>query len=130
MRHPEADLQRQIVGYLSWALAPPAAFTSFPAGGGGRVRGAILKGTGLAAGEPDLEILYDGRCWKIELKVPGGRLSAVQVERHKVLRAAKIPVAVIHSLDELRALLAGPWWPIPIRETKESTRLIRAGFAL
>ncbi len=129
MNRPEQALQRAIVGYLSWALMPPAIFTSFPAGGGGRSRGAILKSTGLKAGMPDILIFYDARTYGLELKA-GTRLSEAQKSLHHLLRAAGILVAVIESVDELRAMLTGPWYPIPIRETKESTRLIRVGFAL
>jgi hypothetical protein len=135
--HPEQALQRQIVGYLQWALAPPAMFTSFPAGGGGAARGKALKATGLKAGMPDIQIFYDGRVWLLELKtekdavhkVRKGVVSKVQEDTHKELLAAKQLVAVARSLDEFRALLAGPWWPLMacIRETKPATERIRRG---
>ena len=126
---PEQKLQRQIVGYLQWALAPPAMFTSFPAGGGGLMRGMILKGTGLRSGMPDIMLLLDGRAWFVELKTGTVPLSDAQKATHEALRAAQCPVAVVRSLDEFRALLAGPWWPLMacIRETKASTERIRRG---
>ncbi len=127
MNRPEQALQRAIVGYLSWALAPPAIFTSFPAGGGGRVRGAVLKGTGLRAGMPDILIFYDGHTWGLELKAGTG-LSEAQKALHPLLRAAGVHVAVIESVEELQAMLTGPWWPIPIRKVKVSTELIQRGF--
>ena len=105
-------------------------FTSFPAGGGGLTRGRVLKGTGLRAGMPDLEIMYDGVTYRVELKTGTVPLSDAQIATHAALRAAKQPVAVVRSLDELRALMAGPWWPLAacIRETKPSTERVRRGF--
>ncbi len=129
---PEQILQRQVAAYLSWALTPPAWFTSIPAGGGGEMRGRILKGTGYKAGCPDLMILFDGRAHFIELKSAKGVLSEAQKQIHDELRAAQCPVEVCRSLDDVRALMAldGPWWPLAacIRETKPSTERIRRGF--
>ncbi len=143
MNRPEQALQRAIVGYLSWALMPPAIFTSFPAGGGGRVRGAVLKGTGLRAGMPDILIFSDGHTYGVELKPEeevsivekalhplkrNGCLSANQQTLHPLLRQAGVHTAVVISVEELQALLMGPWWPIPIRRVKVSTELIQRGF--
>lgn len=127
---PEQKLQRQVAEYLSWALVPPAWFTSIPAGGGGEMRGRILRGTGYRAGTPDLLIVYDGRAYFLELKSAKGVLSEIQRETHAVLKRAGCCVAVCRSLDDVRALFgpAGPWWPIPIRETKPSAERIRRGF--
>lgn len=129
---PEQRLQRQIVGYLSWALAPPAWFSSFPAGGGGEMRGMILKGMGLKPGVPDLLLVHDGRAYWAELKAPKGVVSDAQKATHEALQRAKCPVAVVRSLDEFRALLAGPWWPLMacIRETKPSMERIRHSLRL
>ncbi len=131
MRHPEAALQRQIVGYLSWALAPPAWFTTIGHGGGGLMRGMILKGMGMKAGVPDLMILYDKNAYFVELKAAKGVLSDAQKATHAALWAAKCPVAVVRSLDEFRALLGGPWWPLMscIRETKPAIERIRQGIS-
>jgi len=131
VRHPEAALQRQIVGYLSWALTPPAWFTAIGHGGGGEMRGMILKGMGMKAGVPDLVIVYDRCAYWCELKAAKGVLSEAQKEVHAALWKAKTPVAVVRSLDEFRALLAGPWWPLMacIRETKPAAERIKRGLA-
>ncbi len=76
----------------------------------------------------DIWIFYDGHTYMLELKA-GTKLSDAQKAMHPLLRAAGVHVAVIESIDELRAMLIGPWYPIPIRETKESTRLIKAGIS-
>ena len=93
------------------------------------MRGMILKGMGMKAGVPDILIVYDSRAYWCELKAPKGTLSEVQKEVHAALWQAKTPVAVIRSLDEFRALLAGPWWPLMacIRESKSDT--IKRGLA-
>ncbi len=126
--HPEQALQRQIVGYLAWALAPPAWFTTIGHGGGGQVRGMILKGMGMKAGVPDILLAFDGHAYFLELKAGTG-LSDAQKATHEALRRAKCPVAVIRSLDDFRALLATSWWPLQavIRETKPATERIKRG---
>jgi hypothetical protein len=127
---PEQALQRQVAAYLSWALAPPAWFTAFPAGGGGWTRGKILKGMGLKAGVPDIVIYYEGKAFFLELKAPKGVLSVTQKRTHDELRAAGCLVAVIRSLDDFRALVDGPWWWLRacVRETKPSIEAVRRGF--
>ncbi len=120
MRHPEQVLQRQIAEYLALVLIPPVWWTTIPAGGGGELRGKILKGLGYRAGTPDIMIAHDGRVAFLELKSPKGVLSAAQKETHAALRAAGCPVAVVRSLDEVRFLFgpAGKWWAIPTREAR------------
>lgn len=94
------------------------------------MRGMILKGTGLKSGVPDILIVHEGRLHGLELKSAKGVLSDAQKRTHEALRAAGCLVAVIRSLDELRALLTGPWWPLGacLRETKPSTERVRRGF--
>jgi VRR-NUC domain-containing protein len=119
---PEQILQRQVFEFLTVALSPPAWFTSIPAGGGGRVRGAILKATGYKPGSPDILIVYNGRAYFLELKAPKtGRVSPAQWETHHLLTAAGCPVATCRSLDEVMALFGpkGPWWPIPVRIARQ-----------
>ena len=130
MKHPEQALHRQIADYLSWALAAPAYWTTIGHGGGGQMRGMVLKGMGVKAGFPDIAIFYEGRAFLLELKAPKGALSAVQKEAHPALKAAGCLVEVIRSLDEFRALVDGPWWWLSpcVRETKPSTERIRRGF--
>ena len=48
-------------------------FTAFPAGGGGRVRGAKLKKAGLQAGWPDIQLVYQGRYFGLEVKTQTGK---------------------------------------------------------
>src|ERR1700682_4291340 len=82
--HPEQALQIAAAEYLTRALPDYARFTAFPAGGGGRVRGARLKAMGLKGGVPDLLFWWRpyvarSEAWNearwlfgaIELKAPG-----------------------------------------------------------
>ena len=74
----EQDLQLAVVRYLEVAK-PEAVWFHVPNGGGRSPReGAIFKGLGVRAGAPDLVFLGRVRSVCIELKAPGGQLSAVQ----------------------------------------------------
>ncbi len=124
MNYSEAALQRQIVGFLGWALKSPAWYTTIGHGGGGQMRGMILKGMGLKAGVPDLIIVHDGRAFWLELKA-GTSLSAVQREIHASLDAAGSKVATCRSLDDVIAALTS--WGIPLRTETVATERIRRG---
>ena len=112
--HPELALQRQVVEYLNVVLVG-AWVTHFPAGGGGRIRGALLKSAGLRAGVPDILIIVDGRARWIELKTKRGRLSEAQRDTHDALLRAGCGVAVCHDIDEVRRAVR--MWRLPTRET-------------
>lgn len=114
MRRPEAALHRAVMAYLAAVLTPDTFATTFPAGGGGKVRGAILKASGLAAGVPDIILVNDGRALWIELKAPKGKLSEAQGETHARLWNAGSPVVIARSLDDVRSALRS--WSIPTRE--------------
>lgn len=58
MKRPEQSLQIAVASYLRLALKPPTIWTAFPAGGGGRRRGAFLKAMGLQAGWPDILVAH------------------------------------------------------------------------
>ena len=111
----EYATQCAVVGYLTLALPKGCGvvWTHFQAGGGGHVRGAMLKRAGLRAGMPDLVIFHDGLTFFIELKTDNGRLSKAQAECHADLWDAGCPVAVCRSVDEVERILAS--WKIPTR---------------
>ncbi len=108
----EQQLHRACAEYLAWALKPPAWFTTFPSGGGGKTRGAILHGLGLKPGVPDLLIVSHGVAYWVELKTPRGKLSADQVICHLDLLDAGCLIAVIRSVDELQRVL--DHWLVPV----------------
>lgn len=83
MRRPEQALQIQVAAFLRHALKPPVLWSAFPAGGGGAIRGAILKSMGLQAGWPDIIIICRGHAGYgfvvgLELKAANGRPSPSQ----------------------------------------------------
>lgn len=103
--HHERVLQRAVIALLEAALTPSSWFTCFPAGGGGPVRGGILKGMGLRAGVPDLLICHRGQVLWIELKTLKRTTSPVQKICHQQLRSAGCPVEVARSVDDVIAAL-------------------------
>lgn len=111
----EYAIQCAVVGYLTLALPKGCgvAWTCHPSGGGGHVRGAMLKRAGLRPGWPDLELYHDGRAFFIEMKTDKGRLSKAQTECHADLWAAGCHVAVCRSVDDVTRILRS--WGIPNR---------------
>jgi hypothetical protein len=103
---PEQQIQRAVFEHLALRGAP-AMFAFHPANGGwrSRVEAAILKGMGVRAGVPDIIAIKGGRCYALELKAIGGRLTPVQRDAHAALVAAGATVAVAHGLDEVLARL-------------------------
>jgi hypothetical protein len=113
---PEFQLHEQVADYLSVALKPPAWWSTFPAGGGGAIRGAMLKRVGLKTGVPDILIIVRGKAFWIELKSHRGTLSPEQLLAHPILVTAGCPVATCRTLAEVQLALEG--WGVPTREVK------------
>jgi len=100
-REPEFILQTQIVDALRKILDVSICLTAFPAGGGGRIRGAKLKKAGLTTGWPDLQLIArDGKYYGIEVKTTSGRLSQAQRSLHKRLEDNGCKVVVVRSVEE------------------------------
>ena len=74
----ERSLHRAVADYLALALPADCAWTTFPAGSGGKARGGQLKAAGLRPGWPELQFLYRRQFLAIELKSAKGRVSAAQ----------------------------------------------------
>lgn len=111
----EAQLHREVADYLRAVLdSSQVEWTTFPAGGGGRVRGAMLKAAGLLAGWPDIQLVPRGRCLcLIELKAEGKYPTPEQRALHERLRSLGCLVAVCRSVDEVEGVLKA--WMIPMR---------------
>src|SRR5690349_7861868 len=96
MAQPEARLSRTIMAAL-------------------RARGAfVFKIWGnekMMAGLPDIIGCYRGRFIAVETKMPGGRLSKVQLHVITKLRAAGARVVVAHSVSEALNVLDGEVTP-------------------
>jgi hypothetical protein len=94
-------IQRAVFEHLA-LRSTPGVFAFHAANGGARsrVEAAILKGLGVRAGVPDVIAVKDGRTYAMEIKSPGGRLTAAQNAAHAALRAAGADVAVSYGLDD------------------------------
>ena len=116
-KQPEADFQQQVFAYLASALDGNSWFSAIPLGGGGALRGALLKKTGTKAGIPDVLVLNDGRALWLELKSRRGQLSDAQLYCHECLRRARSPVTVCKTLDQVEAALLAAGVPLKARIT-------------
>lgn len=130
----ETAFHQACAGFLNARLMPPAWFTTFPAGGGGRDRGRQLKRMGLKAGVPDILLIrpsghdvmgIDG-FWMtltfvggIELKTKNGVVSAAQRQTHQDMIAAGAKIAIARSIDDLKNILTD--WNFPLRSVSKST---------
>lgn len=129
MNHAERDLQFEVADWLTWALAPPALWFHIPNGGsrGSWLEGKNLKRMGTRAGILDLEFLFEGRAWFLELKADDGELRPSQVEMIPLIESAGCPTAVCRARDEVEAQLRA--WGLPILDEKPATTALRAGIA-
>ena len=119
MNHPEQSLQTHVATYLGWALSEPWYWTAIGHGGGGHLRGMILKGMGVKKGIYDFLFLGPDRFvgW-IELKSLAGTLTPEQRAFQEMVLKFGHHTAVAKSLDEVRLILLS--WNAPLRETKRS----------
>jgi hypothetical protein len=104
----EFQLHRTVAELLDWLLAPPAMYTTFPAGWGKLTKrtAGMLHGSGLKRGMPDILVFYNcpanrPRCIGIELKAKGRSLSAVQRAMAAQLQRVGVKVYVCHDTDEV-----------------------------
>ena len=111
---PEQQLQRQVAAFLAVALPPDVFWTTIPLGGGGAMRGKVLRGMGTRKGMVDMIVCqryaltprgYTSLNIGIELKAPKGRVSDDQKRCHAELEAAGWNVFVCRSLDDVIAAL-------------------------
>jgi hypothetical protein len=110
---PEERLHRDIADYLTLTLCDTVFWTTIPLGGGGRLRGAILRGMGVRPGLPDILVIDCGHALWIEVKTSKGVVSAAQKICHEMLRLARSHVTVVRSLEDVeRALIQ---WGVPLK---------------
>ena len=113
----ETELQIAVAHFLELALAPHVYYTAIGHGGGGRVRGAILKAMGLKPGAPDLLFVRpsDGRACFIELKAKRGTTSDAQDKTHDDINLCGGLVSVCRSVEAVEICLRA--WDFPMRAT-------------
>jgi len=105
-QRPEAAIQRAVFQHLR-ARGAPGVFAFHPANGGYRkpVEAAILKGLGVVAGVPDVFAVHNGRCFALELKAEGDRVTDKQFETMDALREAGAFTCIAEGLDRALAVL-------------------------
>lgn len=78
---PEQVIQRAVAQHLRQRGAPGLVWTHCPNGGRRRpIEAAIFKGLGVRPGVADLLLWHRGRAFALELKAPGGRPTAEQMQ--------------------------------------------------
>ncbi|PRX33971.1 VRR-NUC domain-containing protein [Meinhardsimonia xiamenensis] len=110
-RAREAAIQRAIVRALRLALPGTAIIHHSPnerrAGGKAARRAqAILVGMGVCPGWPDLVVLAGGRVVFLEVKAPGGRVSAAQRAFRDAVEDQGHHWALVRSIDDALGALS------------------------
>jgi len=90
----ESQITAQILDYLRWAL--PGAWIRKNLGTLGQRRGI-----------PDIEVIYEGIPYFLEVKTPIGKLSKYQEIEITALREAGVLVYVVRSLEEVHEIFRG-----------------------
>lgn len=109
----EHALHVAVAAYLRVALRPPAWFSTIGHGGGGKVRGAMLKAAGMRPGMPDLLVFGpENKVVGIELKAARGRLSPEQREVALDMARCGHWYAVCKTIDEVEAALRDAEIPV------------------
>jgi len=111
---PEEALHRAVADYLRLALPEDAVWHHSPNESKGSVAWNVKrKALGMRAGWPDIEIMWQGRAYFIELKDFGKYLSPVQKKTHGALLKAGAPIATCRRIEEVEGTLRG--WGIPLK---------------
>ena len=104
MADVEHQVQKAICDYLD---LKGICYWAVPNGGSRNLKtGTKLKREGVKPGVPDLTVVHCGRYIGLEVKKPKtnspkGRLSNVQKEFHKIIKAAGGHVEVVYSLEDV-----------------------------
>lgn len=102
----EQQIQRAVFQHIK-QRGVPGLFAFHPANGGFRrkVEAKIFQGLGVVAGTPDVILIHEGRVYGLELKAPGGRATAAQIETIAAMEAAGAFTAIAEGLDRALAIL-------------------------
>ena len=104
----ESQLQEACWTYAQQVLPPEADFASVETktGFNSLAAGAARKRRGIRAGQPDAQIVYNGRVTFVELK-KGSGISEAQHKRHAQLRRAGAEVFILSTVVSLRQVFLG-----------------------
>ena len=114
----EHGFHEAVADYLRLVLPPAVAWTTFPAGSGGKARGGQLKAMGLRPGWPDIQVLYHGRFLGIELKAGKGTLSVAQDACSTLIVTAGGTWACCRTIDDIERTLFAFGIPLKGRVVK------------
>ncbi len=121
MGHPEQDFQITVAQYLDRALPREYAWTAIGHGGGGRVRGGILKAMGVKPGWSDIIILKPSHIFDLvrfiglELKSERGALSQSQRDVRRLIKSVGGMIYVCRTMDEVEGALRAELIPLRAR---------------
>jgi hypothetical protein len=122
-RNAEARIQAAIVEWIRLVASELIAFHVPNGGLRTKAEAARMKRVGVLAGVPDVVVLgLDGRAWLIEVKGPGGSLSAEQCVIRDRCVSLRIPFVVAKSIDDVRR--AFEIWGIETREVRPWTSCV------
>lgn len=123
-KQPEQEFQSAVAVYLDLALKPPTVWSAIGHGGGGGLRGAILKGMGVKAGMPDVLVLHPDRgrtvVLGLELKAPRGRISPDQIDMGRAFIGMNATYSVCRALEEVQRAIRRAGIPLHARVAGES----------
>lgn len=112
---PEAALHKAVIEYLRLILPKGTVIHHSPnEGKRGLLEQRALKNNGTMAGWPDIEIVWNGWVFFIELKSAKGRLRPEQIACHDALTFAGARVATCRYINEVQQAIAA--WGIPTRD--------------
>jgi hypothetical protein len=105
-RNDEEKLQRDVLAFLHLALPTDAIVFAIPNGGLRSKKVAQrLSGQGVKAGIPDLQVIWRGRAYFIELKTASGRQSVQQRHMANTLHYCGAHVMLCRSLGDVERSL-------------------------
>lgn len=119
--HEEEQLQRALLEYLAWTVPSVTPFSIPNSATRTRAGRAANFVPGLRPGVFDLGLILPPRSGEmnglvafVEVKAPGGKLSAEQAEFQTTLIRDRVPHCIARSIEDLREALR--IWRVPTRE--------------
>jgi hypothetical protein len=104
-RQPEFQIQSAVCNHLKLRARPGVLWFHIANQNRDARTGTMLKRMGVRAGAPDLLLIHEGRCYALEIKAPGGRLSEAQLEFLARFNEAGGHSACAEGLDRALAVL-------------------------
>lgn len=108
-KQTEQNFQKAVAQLLDKCLDSPVEWTAIGHGGGGKVRGAILKAMGLKPGWPDIiiSVPFENKMCRhsimvgLELKAPDGVVSPAQKLMHVRLERSGWQIYVCRDMEDV-----------------------------